>query len=107
VSISRRPQPDLQWRRHAPDPFAPTTTIATAWRDARGGALRIPEGFTLRALSDPESGDAVTDLLRQSSDHTLYHLGPYIDFTRAQNGIADVFLVSRDGNALFAVTVHS
>jgi len=44
--------------------------------------------------------------LRQSPDHTLYHLGPYIDFTRAEHDRADVFLVSRDGNGLFALTVH-
>jgi hypothetical protein len=69
--------------------------------------LNVPEGCTVRTLSDPQSRDAVTRWLRQSPDHTLYHLGPYIDLTRAQNGLADVFLVSRDGNALFALTVHS
>ncbi|MFZ2113864.1 MAG: GNAT family N-acetyltransferase, partial [Solirubrobacteraceae bacterium] len=61
----------------------------------------------MRALSDPDSSDAVTRWLRQSPDHTLYHLAPYLDFTRAQNGVADVFLISREGNALFALTVHS
>ena len=71
------------------------------------GVLQVPEGCTLRALSDPQSRDEVTNWLRRSPDHTLYHLGPYIDFTRAQNGVADVFLVSRDGNGLFALTVHS
>jgi hypothetical protein len=49
----------------------------------------------------------MTRWLLRSPDHTLYHLGPYIDFTSAQNGGADVFLVSRDGNELFALTVHS
>jgi hypothetical protein len=70
------------------------------------GALNVPEGYALRRLSDPESRDSVMRWLRRSPDHTLYHLGPYIDFTRAENDRADVFLVSRDGNALFALTVH-
>lgn len=69
--------------------------------------MNLPAGCTVRALSDPHSREAVSDWLRRSPDHTLYHLGPYIDFTRVQNGIADVFLVSREGNALFALTVHS
>ncbi len=61
----------------------------------------------MRSLSDPDSREAVTRWLRQSPDHTLYHLAPYLDFTRAQNGVADVFLISREGNELFALTVHS
>ncbi|HXC24246.1 MAG TPA: hypothetical protein VNU28_06650, partial [Solirubrobacteraceae bacterium] len=61
----------------------------------------------MRSLSDPDSRDAVSRWLLQSPDHTLYHLAPYLDFTRAQNGAADVFLISREGNALFALTVHS
>jgi hypothetical protein len=61
----------------------------------------------MRALSDPDSRDAVSDWLCQSPDHTLYHLRPYLDFTRAQSGRADVFLISREGNALFALAVHS
>jgi hypothetical protein len=61
----------------------------------------------MRSLSDPDSREAVTSWLRQSPDHTLYHLAPYLDFTRAQNSVADVFLISREGNALFALTVHS
>jgi Acetyltransferase (GNAT) domain len=60
----------------------------------------------MQRLSDPESRDSVTNWLRQSPDHTLYHLGPYLDFTRAEHDRADVFLLSRDGNALFALTVH-
>ncbi|HEX4115909.1 MAG TPA: GNAT family N-acetyltransferase [Solirubrobacteraceae bacterium] len=71
------------------------------------GSLRLPPGCTLRSLGDPDSSDAVTRWLRQSPDHTLYHLPPYLDFTRTQNGGADVFLISREGNALFALTVHS
>jgi hypothetical protein len=61
----------------------------------------------MRSLSDPDSSDAVTRWLCQSPDHTLYHLAPYLDFTRAQSGLADVFLISREGNALFALTAHS
>ena len=69
--------------------------------------LRLPEGYAQRLLSDPQTGELVNDWLVASPDHTLYHLAPYVDFTRAQNGTADVFLVSRDGNPLFALTVHS
>lgn len=61
----------------------------------------------MRSLSDPDSRETVTRWLCGSPDHTLYHLAPYIDFTRAQSGVADVFLISREGNALFALTVHS
>jgi hypothetical protein len=70
------------------------------------GVLNVPPGYTTRTLSDPESRDLVTRWLLESPDHTLYHLAPYIDFTRAEYDRADVFLVLRDGNALFALTVH-
>jgi hypothetical protein len=79
-------------------------------RDGTGravGALRLPRGFATRSLSDPDSRDAVTRWLRRSPDHTLYHLGPYIELLRAHDDRADVLLVSRDGNALFALPVHS
>src|ERR1022692_2913798 len=76
-------------------------------RQSARDALRLPPGCTMRSLSDPDSREAVTRWLRQSPDHTLYHLAPYLDFTRAQNGVADVFLISREGNELFALTVHS
>lgn len=69
--------------------------------------LRLPQGCALRALSDPESRDAVTRWLRQSPDHTLYHLGPYMDFVRTQDRNADVFLVYRDSSPLLALAVHS
>ncbi len=61
----------------------------------------------MSTLSDADSRDSVTRWLIRSPDHTLYHLAPYIDFTSAQNRGADVFLVSRDGNELFALPVHS
>jgi hypothetical protein len=61
----------------------------------------------MRSLSDRDSREAVSGWLLRSPDHTLYHLAPYIDFLRAQNGVADVFLISREGNPLFALTVHS
>jgi Acetyltransferase (GNAT) domain len=87
-------------------------TLPRARRLSRGtsrepGVLALPQGCTVRRLSDPDSRDAVTVWLRQSPDHTLYHLWPYIESLCLQNAIADVFLVSRDGNALFALTVHS
>jgi Acetyltransferase (GNAT) domain len=61
----------------------------------------------MSSLSDPDSRDAVTRWLRRSPEHTLYHLEPYIDFLRARSGMADVLLMSCDGNALFALPVHS
>jgi hypothetical protein len=61
----------------------------------------------MRLLSDRDSRDVVSGWLRRSPDHTLYHLGPYVEHLRAQNGAADVLLVSRDGNALFALAVQS
>ncbi len=71
------------------------------------GVLRLPQGCTMRALSDPDSRDTVTRWLSRSPDHTLYHLGPFIDFNRTQDARADVFLISREGNALFALAIHS
>jgi Acetyltransferase (GNAT) domain len=61
----------------------------------------------MSSLCDPNSRSAVIRWLRSSPDHTIYHLAPYIDFVRKQNGVADVLLISRDGNALFALPVHS
>jgi hypothetical protein len=71
------------------------------------GAIRLPPGYTARSLCDPESREAVSRWLRASPDHTLYHLPPYIDFLRAQNGVADVLLIAREGNPLFALPIHS
>jgi GNAT acetyltransferase-like protein len=70
-------------------------------------ALRLPESCVARSLSDPDSRAAVERWLRASPDHTLYHLPPYIDFLREQNGVADVLLVERHGNPLFALPVHA
>jgi hypothetical protein len=69
--------------------------------------LALPPGYSMRSLSDADTRDAVGRWLRHSPDHTLYHLGAYVDFIRAKNGVADVLLVSRDGNDLFALTIHS
>jgi hypothetical protein len=81
---------------------------ATSQNAKRGvDGLRLPQGCTVRSLNDPDSRDTVSRWLRQSPDHTLYHLPPYIDFLRAQSVLADVFLIAREGNALFALTVHS
>jgi hypothetical protein len=85
------------WRSHAP--------LRGDRREI--GVLQLPQGCAMRALSDPASRDAVGRWLCRSPDHTLYHLAPYIDLLRAENGVADVFLISREGNALFALAVHS
>jgi hypothetical protein len=69
--------------------------------------LRLPQGCTARSLCDPDSREAVSRWLRGSPDHTLYHLPPYIEFLREQNGVADVLLLTRDGNPLFALPIHS
>jgi hypothetical protein len=82
-------------------------TRLTRATNATAGDLRPPPDCTLSTLSNPESRDAVTRWLRESPDHTLYHLGPYMDFSRALDRNAEVFLVSRDENPLFALTVQT
>ncbi len=69
--------------------------------------LCLPPGLTVRSLSDPDSRETVTRWLQSSPEHTLYHLGPYVDFLREHADKADVLLVSREGNALFALPIHS
>lgn len=71
------------------------------------GGLRLPPGCTAQTLSDPSSRDAVTRWLRQSPDHTVYHLAPYLDFARTQDRHSEVFLISREGAPQFALPVHS
>jgi Acetyltransferase (GNAT) domain len=78
-----------------------------ARRRAASDTLRLPPRCTARSLCDPDTREAVTRWLRASPDHTLYHLPPYIDFLREQNGTADVLLIAREGNPLLALPVHS
>ncbi|HEX3693110.1 MAG TPA: GNAT family N-acetyltransferase [Solirubrobacteraceae bacterium] len=71
-------------------------------------ALRLPPGFSVSSLLDPERAETVERWLKSSPDHTLYHLRPYIDFLRrAHRAPADLLLVAREGNPLFALPVHS
>ncbi len=71
-------------------------------------ALRLPPGFSVSSLLDPEQAGKVERWLEGSPDHTLYHLPPYINFLRRVHGApADVLLVAREGNPLFALPVHS
>jgi hypothetical protein len=69
--------------------------------------LNLPKGCSVQRLSDPESRDGVARWLSESPDQTVYHRWPFIEFTRNENPLADVFLVSREGNQLFALTIHS
>jgi hypothetical protein len=69
--------------------------------------LRLPPGYSVSSLLDPERTGTVECWVKGSPDHTLYHLRPYIDFLRAHGSLADVLLVSREGNPLFALPVHS
>ena len=69
--------------------------------------IRLPSEWTAQSLCDPEHHEAVSRWLRASPDHTLYHLPPYINFLREQNGIADVVLMAHEGNPLFALPIHS
>ena len=89
-------------------PTSPPSSPRLLRRGAAGGhgALRVPTGYEVQTLSDPSSREAVTAWVRSSPDHTLYHLWPYIEFTRAQNGLADLYLISREGSALLGLTVH-
>ena len=57
----------------------------------RQGQLTHREGYAVSKLSDSESREWVTRWLIRAPDHTLYHLGPCIDFASAQNRGADVF----------------
>jgi hypothetical protein len=61
----------------------------------------------MRSLSEADRRETVDRWLCESPDHTLYHRAPYIDFLRESNGVADVLLISHEGNALFALTIHS
>jgi hypothetical protein len=75
----------------------------------RGAAetLRLPPGCTARWLGDPDAQAELSGWVKSSPDHTVYHLAPYIDFLRAQGACADVLLVAREGNPLFALPIHS
>jgi Acetyltransferase (GNAT) domain len=84
-----------------------TRRRSPATRGRGAGVLRVPPEYGVQRLGDPASRDAVARWLRGSADHTLYHLGPYLDFIRTQDRNAEVFLISRDGAAQFALPVHS
>lgn len=79
----------------------PMGTIAVA-----GRSLRIPERMTAYLLSDEASSVAVDAFILGSPDHTVYHRPPYIDFARAQNGAADLVMLSSDGQPLIAFPFH-
>jgi hypothetical protein len=76
-------------------------------RPSAADALRLPPGFGIDSLLDPERGEAVKRRVTDSPDYTLYHSRPYIEFLRGQGALADVLLVTREGNPLFALPVHS
>jgi hypothetical protein len=62
--------------------------------------------MTAHLLSDGASAAAVEAFVLESPDHTVYHRPPYVDFARAQNGEADLVMLSTDGQALLAFPFH-
>jgi hypothetical protein len=62
--------------------------------------------MTAHLLSDEASSAAVDAFVVGSPDHTVYHRPPYIDFARAQNGAADLVMLSSDGQPLVAFPFH-
>jgi hypothetical protein len=73
---------------------------------AAGMTLRLPAGCSARLISDPDSETSVEEFVRSSPDHTVYHRKPYLDFARAENGRADLLLVTQGGNPQFALPLH-
>ncbi len=78
-----------------------------------GATLRLPDGFTARALEAGDAGDreAVLRFLRKSPDRTIYHAAPYFRFARSQSSRpditqADLVVFSHNTNPVFALPVH-
>jgi hypothetical protein len=78
-----------------------------------GVTLTLPDGFSARALEagDADDREAVIRFAEKSPDRTIYHTAPYFDFARSQDSrpditLAEMILVSRSGNALFALPIH-
>ena len=68
--------------------------------------LRIPTGYSPRWLSKPDDSDVVKRLIASSLDACLYHAPAYVEFSRAENGYADVLWLMRDGNPVVGVPLH-
>jgi hypothetical protein len=73
---------------------------------ADGVSLRIPEGLGVRFASNDADREAVHAFVARSPERTVYHSDAYLDFARRENGAADLALLTRDGNPLFALPVH-
>jgi hypothetical protein len=78
-----------------------------------GVTLTLPDSFTVRALEAGDDADreAVIRFVKKSPDRTIYHGAPYFSFARNQNSrpditLAELILVSRNGNPLFALPIH-
>ncbi|MCW3018535.1 MAG: hypothetical protein JWN10_843 [Solirubrobacterales bacterium] len=79
----------------------------------RGVTLTLPDGLSARALEAGDAADreAVIRFAEKSPDRTIYHTAPYFDFARSQSSrpditLAEMILVSRSGNPLFALPIH-
>jgi len=68
--------------------------------------LRIPPGFDVALGSDPARAREIEEFVRASPDRCVYHTPWYIDFARAQDGVAEILLLARSGRALVALPMH-
>ena len=68
--------------------------------------LRVPPGLDAVLGSDPTHETEVNAFVRASPDRCVYHLPAYINFARAQNGVADLLLLARSGRALVGLPMH-
>ncbi len=69
-------------------------------------ALRVPTGYEAIFQSDPERGSEVNRFIEQSPDRCVYHLPRYLEFTRRENGAAELVLLKQSGRALVALPMH-
>ena len=71
-----------------------------------GVLLAIPPAYEARWLSRPADRDAAEKWIRASPDSCLCHAPTYIEFSREQNGHADLLWLVRDGNPVVGVPLH-
>src|ERR1051325_7545370 len=69
-----------------------------------GIELHVPDGID--AVLQSEHADDVNEFIATSPDSTVYHSSPYLEFSRAQNGAADILLLSKGGRQLVGVPLH-
>src|SRR3954468_17097316 len=71
-----------------------------------GVPMNLPPKHTAQLLSGEPDDGPVRRFIRSSPDATVYHQSPYIDFARMTNGAADLVLIVREGEPVFALPVH-